>query len=354
MKLSFNKYYLIFSLVGWLLLFTTTLAGPKVFLPTKELLPEQVLYYWLETLACSILAFTLSFILSVFIDEKIKFNDNWRNIVLKIIVVFMISQMLYSLLVWPILHLIGNYTGYESVRKVTMEGKIFNVFYFATLFFIWLFVFLTIKIYHQLKRVQLKQLQLEANLKESQLNTLKGQINPHFMFNSLNNIRGLMLEDINKARNMLTNLSETLRYSLTKSNVDSVLLEDELDMVENYVEISKIQFDERLKFEKKIDEASLTKQIPPMMIQMLIENAIKHGISNLKEGGKIVLSTIIKDGELTIKVLNSGTIKQTKNTTQLGIENIKKRLLLLYGEQATFTLNEMHDEVLATIKIPIK
>ena len=89
------------------------------------------------------------------------------------------------------------------------------------------------------------------------------------MFNSLNNIRGLMLEDVTAARNMLTSLSETLRYSLTKSESNSIALEDELDMVKNYIELSKIQLESRLQFESFIDENSLSTQIPPMIIQML-------------------------------------------------------------------------------------
>lgn len=353
MKLSFNKYYIVFNLIGWLLLFTATLAGPKVFLSNEELIPEQVLYYWLETIACSVLAFAITYIVSVFIDKKVDFSKNLKAIFWKILTVFIVSQVLYSLLIWPILDLVQEYAKYESPREMTIGGKIYNVFYFATLFFIWIFTFLTIKIYHQLKKVQLKQLQLEANLKESQLNTLKGQINPHFMFNSLNNIRGLMLEDVGKARNMLTNLSETLRYSLTKSDVNSISLEDELEMVENYVEISKIQFENRLQFETHINDESLDRQIPPMIIQMLVENALKHGISNLKNGGKVSLSTKINDNQLQIEVANSGSLQQTENTTQLGLQNIKRRLELLYGNKATFTLKEIEDQVVATIKMPL-
>jgi LytS/YehU family sensor histidine kinase len=225
--------------------------------------------------------------------------------------------------------------------------------HFIAYFLVWLFVVLTLKLVHHINTIKVKQLQLEANLKEAQLNTLKGQINPHFMFNSLNNIRGLMLEDVSKSRNMLTNLSETLRYSLTKSDVNSISLEDELEMVENYVEISKIQFEERLQFESHIDEASLEKQIPPMIIQMLVENAIKHGISNLKSGGKVSLSTQIEDNQLQIEVANSGTLQTSADTTQLGLENIKKRLELLYGNKAVFTLKEIENQVVATIKMPL-
>ena len=353
MNLSLKRFYILFNLIGWFLLFTATLAGPKLFLSGEVLPPERVLFYWLETIACTILAFIFSFTISFFIDKKINFNSNWKRITWKIFIIFTIVQALYSLFIWPILDFVKAYTKYQPTSEVTFTGKIYNVFYFATLFVIWLFIFLTIKIYHQLKTVQIKQLQLKATLKESQLNTLKGQINPHFMFNSLNNIRGLMLEDVTKARNMLTSLSETLRYSLTKSNLNAISLEDELEMVENYIAISKIQFEDRLQFETYIDKDSLSKQIPPMIIQMLIENALKHGISNLKQGGSISLSTAIESSQLQIEVINSGTLQKGEKGTQLGIKNIKKRLKLLYGEAANFRLVEIDNQVIATIKIPL-
>ena len=353
MKLSFNKLYIPFSLLGWLFLFTATLAGPKLFLSGEVLETARILYYCLETVSCAIIAFLFSFIISIFIDEKTNFNNSWKKITLKILLIFTIVQVLYSFAIWPILDLVQTATNYPSKSAMTFSGKMYNVFYFATLFIIWLFVFLTIKIFHQLKTVQLKQLQLETSLKEAQLNTLKGQITPHFMFNSLNNIRGLMLEDVQKARDMLTSLSETLRYSLTKSAVNAISLEDELEMVENYIAISKIQFEDRLVYESQIDAASLNKQIPPMIIQMLIENAIKHGISNLKNGGSIHLSTSIQEELLQIKVTNSGKLQQNAESTQLGLKNIAQRLALLYGDVATFSLKEIENEVIATIKIPL-
>ncbi|GGD29452.1 sensor histidine kinase [Hyunsoonleella pacifica] len=352
MKLSVNKYYIIFAAIGWVLLFTTTLAIPKIFIRSEELEYKFKLYFWAESMLCGVFAFLCSYIISLFIDYKLNIANLKQNI-LKLIIVFVGVQLLYSLIIWPILdvaafHIRGTNT------SVTFKGKIYNLFYFMTLFFVWFFVFLTIKIYHQLKSVQLKQIQLESNLRESQLNTLKGQINPHFMFNSLNNIRGLILEDVNKARVLLTSLSETLRYSLTKSDSNSIALEDELDMVENYIAVSKIQFEDRLTFIMNIDESSLNIKIPPMIIQMLIENAIKHGISNLKDGGKISLSSKVADNQLKVEVSNTGHLTQTKKGTQLGVQNIKRRLELLYGERATFNLEELNSNVVATIKIPLQ
>jgi sensor histidine kinase YesM len=352
MKLSLNKYYIIFGFIGWVLLFTTTLAIPKIFIRSEDLAYKLKLYFWAESILCGIFAFLCSYIISLFIDYKLHISNLKQNI-WKLIVVFVLVQILYTLIIWPILD-VASLQIKGAYSTITFKGKMYNVFYFMTLFFVWFFVFLTIKIYHQLKSVQLKQVLLESNLRESQLNTLKGQINPHFMFNSLNNIRGLILEDVNKARVMLTSLSETLRYSLTKSDSNSIALENELEMIENYVAISKIQFEDRLTFETDIDKASLNIKIPPMIIQMLVENAIKHGISNLKKGGKVKLSTTIEDYQLQIEVSNTGGLNQNKNGTQLGLQNIKKRLELLYGENSTFNLRELDNKVIATIKIPLK
>ena len=217
----------------------------------------------------------------------------------------------------------------------------------------WVFCYYTIILLLKSNKGKIERLELDTTLKEAQLNTLKGQINPHFMFNSLNNIRGLMLEDVEKSRDMLTKLSEMLQYALTKNTVDSIAVEEELEMVENYIDLAKIQMEDRLGFEKKVAPETLSIQIPPMIIQLLIENAVKHGIANVKEGGKINLDIFKFETTLNIQVKNTGRLKITKQTTQLGLKNIKQRLRLLYGGKASFSLKEVDDEVVANIKIPL-
>jgi LytS/YehU family sensor histidine kinase len=194
---------------------------------------------------------------------------------------------------------------------------------------------------------------LKTTLKESELNTLKGQINPHFMFNSLNNIRGLMLEDVTKSRKMITCLSDMLRYSLAQNKADFIALKDELEMVSNYIALSKIQLENRLQYQQHIDANLLSKNIPPMVIQILLENAIKHGISNVIKGGHINLDVYNLEHQLVIKVTNTGALKSNKMSPKVGLENIKKRLHLLYKDNANFTLYEKDKTVIATIKLPL-
>ena len=217
----------------------------------------------------------------------------------------------------------------------------------------WTVTYLVIKLLLKINQDRIERLELNTHLKQAQLNTLKGQINPHFMFNSLNNIRGLMLEDVEKSREMLTKLSEILRYSLTNNNRNAISVRDELEVVDNYIDLSKIQFEDRLEFIKNVDDNTLDMQIPPMIIQLLIENAIKHGISNIKKGGIVVLNMTRHGDVLGIEVRNTGKLQIGKDSTQLGLKNIEQRLKLLYADQASFDLEEVANEVVAHIKIPL-
>ncbi len=243
----------------------------------------------------------------------------------------------------------------EVVRAIL---KVYNSFWLLlvnSLFVIgaWVVIYLGIKLVLKLNTARLERLELNATLRQAQLNTLRGQINPHFMFNSLNNIRGLMLEDVERSREMLTKLSEMLRYSLTQNDINATTLESELEMVDNYVSLSKIQLEERLQFSTDIDPESLKAEIPPMTVQLLVENAVKHGISSRKEGGEVKVRTQVREGFLWITVTNNGVLKLGGDSTQLGLKNIRQRLKLLYGDRGQFRLYQERDLVVAEVKIPI-
>jgi LytS/YehU family sensor histidine kinase len=250
---------------------------------------------------------------------------------------------------------------YENIWERTAEERAFigeNMTWSLALLNIFFTIFGWTAIYYGVNLVirsntnNLERLELNATLREAQLNTLRGQVNPHFMFNSLNNIRGLMLEDVDKSEEMMNKLSEMLQFSMTKNSVDAIPIKEELDMVENYISLSKIQMEDRLRFKYEVDKEVLQLRIPPMIIQLLVENAVKHGIANLKNGGLIKLKINKLEKDLNILVSNTGQLQIAKNSTQLGLKNIKQRLRLLYGENANFSLNEIGDEVIAQVNIP--
>lgn len=292
-----------------------------------------------------------------FFNKYIDFESFSKRDFLKIIVVFVLSiAIYYSFIIgynYFMLTYVYNKPEVLNHSSQSLKANVLVILLFSFLFFLWIIAYTVIKTILLLKNNKLNRLELESTLRESQMNALKGQINPHFMFNSLNNIRGLILENPTKSREMITRLSEMLRYSLTKSEINTIALEEEIEMVENFIAISKIQLEDRLQFVTEIEEITLKLHIPPMVIQMLVENAIKHGISQIKNGGILLLKINKENTDLHIQVNNSGQLSKQKGTTQLGLKNIQRRLQLIYGESASFSISEVENEVIATIVLPI-
>jgi sensor histidine kinase YesM len=287
-----------------------------------------------------------------YIKPRLNFQHIKFIMVLRIILAYLITIILTTTYI-ILLDFLAYKTFIEGPWEERTKAAIFTVINIAIFLFFWTMSYVAIKMYFFYQDNKLEQARLATTVKESQLNTLKGQINPHFMFNSLNNIRGLMLEDVDKSREMLTRLSDMLRYSLTKNNIDTIQLKEELEMIENYILLSKIQLEGRLTFETDIATQTLEAKIPPMIVQMLIENAVKHGISELKNGGVIKLITKTKGDDLFIEVHNTGELSDKKSSTKIGHKNIEQRLSLLYAERASFSLKEVNNEVIAKIKIPL-
>ncbi|AWX43840.1 Sensor protein LytS [Flagellimonas maritima] len=347
-KRNSNSIFWLLQFLGWG--FLNSLS----FFTLKNSSSEFMMYNFVGGIFIGISSTSL---LRYYLKRNISFEDFGVSDIIKIIIAGLIASLLYGLLnvgLGYLYHTFGTSVSEEELKILKAYNKVWLLI-ISSLFmiFAWVVCYLVIKLLLKLNRDRIERLELNANLKQAQLNTLKGQINPHFMFNSLNNIRGLMLEDIEKSREMLTKLSEILRYSLTKNNTNAISVEEELDMVDNYIDLSKIQFEDRLEFNKDIGKETLSLQIPPMIVQLLIENAVKHGISNLKNGGRIVLSLKQEGQQLIIEVRNSGKLQINKNSTQLGLKNIRQRLKLLYAERASFQINEVDGEVVANIKIPL-
>jgi LytS/YehU family sensor histidine kinase len=204
--------------------------------------------------------------------------------------------------------------------------------------------------------VEIESLIWEAAVKDFELKTLKSQLNPHFMFNAMNSIRALIEEDPENAKAALTRLSNILRYSLKMERNETVPLEEEIQTVTDYLALEAVRFEERLNYELTIDPRSVNIEIPPMMIQTLVENGIKHGVTKRTAGGKITVNSKMNGTFLIIQIKNSGQIDENalRHSKGFGIDNTKQRLNLLYGDKAIFTIkNESPDVVLAEIKIPI-
>lgn len=208
--------------------------------------------------------------------------------------------------------------------------------------------------YYQKEVITAKEnAKLSLITKQAQLDNLSAQLNPHFLFNSLNSIKSLVIENPNVARRAIDLLSDLLRSSLYEKDKGLIPIKEELALVYDYIELEKMRFEERLQLKTNIDESLIYYKIPTLSIQLLIENAIKHGI-DLKVGGGIVVLKIKKKGDnIHIQVENPGVINQN-NSVGLGLNNLKKRLEIQYKGEASFSLKENeNNQVNAELIIPM-
>jgi len=170
---------------------------------------------------------------------------------------------------------------------------------------------------------------------QAELNALHSRINPHFLYNSLNSIASLAHINANKTENMATGLSELFRYSINKENKTFVTVAEELEMVEKYLEIEKTRFGDRLCFKINADEDSMEKQIPKFLIQPLVENAIKHGLSKIKGDGKIRVEIKQERKDLSITIFDNGPDFPKEPVSGYGLQNLHDKLNIIYGNNAS-------------------
>ena len=209
----------------------------------------------------------------------------------------------------------------------------------------WLFIYFAV---HARRRHD----QLELVARDAQLRSLRAQLNPHFLFNCLNSLRGLIVENPDGAASMVTGLAEILRYSLASDRKDTVTLAEEIHVIDEYVNLERVRFEERLRVEQAIEPAALDARVPPMLVQTLVENAVKHGISGLPHGGFVRLDARVRDGRVEIVVTNSGRFKPPTNDAGYGLRNASERLRLLYGDAASLIVKEIDGNTVATLTIP--
>lgn len=240
----------------------------------------------------------------------------------------------------------------EDFRSLVIVVNLFVSFLYYAFWFLLYFLFHFLDNYNN-------GLRYEAKINEIRLNHLKNQLNPHFIFNALNSVRALVDEDPDKAKSAITKISNMLRFSLMMDKKQVIDFADELATVKDYLALESIRFEERLEVVYHIEDEAYSYKIPPMMLQTIVENAIKHGVSNLVKGGLIEIKC--REGlenELYIQVKNSGYLnpnasKSKRDEGGHGIENTRQRLKLLYGDQASFRIfNSGSQFVITEIKIP--
>src|SRR5215203_409468 len=224
----------------------------------------------------------------------------------------------------------------------------------SLLLFIWNSIYFMYHYVMKSRKQQMDTLQLEALVKELELKTIKAHINPHFIFNSLNSIRALIDENPPRARAAITELSNILRSSLSTDKGETVSFNDELRIVRDYLALENMRFEDRLKIEYHVEEETLSQQVPPMMLQTLVENAIKHGISKQVKGGMVKITSDMKGNFHELSVQNTGHLNGGAKETGFGLSSTQDRLSLLYGNKAKFEIKQIDPSLVeAKVLIPI-
>lgn len=215
----------------------------------------------------------------------------------------------------------------------------------------WSALYFGIKYWLAWQREREAMLEAVALANKAQLEMLRYQINPHFLFNSLNSIRASVDEDARRAKQMITQLAEFLRYSLLTNNSRQVAVRDEIEAVKNYLAIEKIRFEEKLETEFVIDEKAEDMPVPPFLLNPLVENAVKHGLNGGNRPLKILVKAQLSGGSLFLEVANTGSLSANKDGTKVGLKNVRERLEKIFGTAGSFSLQENDGWVRAQIRI---
>jgi len=339
-----ERLYWSLQLGGWTFYALVQIVGSRLAFGASWINANRILFLSIEALSCLL----LTHILRQLINQWRWFNIGMSRLIPRVIgSVFTIAVVMYFL------RIIASFPLglYRKELAFSISNFVGLTLVFAIIFFIWLVLYF---VYNYFERYN-KSLKLEASVREIELNNLRSQLNPHFIFNALNSIRALVDENPAKSKQAINQLANILRSSLTKGKKGLTKFEDELKIVQDYIGLEQIRFEERLKASFEIDDESLDFLVPPLMIQTLVENGIKHGIAKLTEGGLIQLKTSVVNDRLNIQVRNSGAYINGGHRTSegLGLENTTQRLKLIYGESATFAIQTERDNfVLTEVEIP--
>lgn len=242
----------------------------------------------------------------------------------------------------------------ELRHPPSVLGSVIYLFNFSVVFFAWQLIYFGVHLFDRSRRLEIERWQLEAAAQASELRYLKAQINPHFLFNCLNSLRALIAEDPQRAQSMVTRLAGILRNALGTAHDQLVPLERELEVVRDYLELERMRFESRLRTRFDVTPESYGVMVPPMLLQMLVENGIKHGIGQLIEGGEIAVSARIVTEQLELDVCNSTAAAPHPTEGEgIGLANARDRLSVLFGGRAALGVERGIDRFTARVRIPL-
>ncbi len=363
LKRKYIDFKLVLLLAGFYLMFDMVLLVKVAYM--RHYMPGDSPRYfsWAEFLIQNLLfdyIIVVSYMTLIAISTKRFLNKNYSWV--KIISIHTVFSILIGLIIRLIFDFYSIIAGRVSLADFNLRKSI-NAFiyvidlnfliYFAMVFIIYTYYYL-----RQVKEAEKRHSKLESQLVNTRMKMLSAQLQPHFLFNTLNSIAVLTDIDAAKAKDTIADLSDFLREILYNSDSNRISLDEELRILEYYLNIVNVRFSDHLKITKDIDESLMLKRVPALLLQPLIENSIKHGYSYDHTNLEIKVSVFQEDDKLVIKVENNGApVSQTHAELMkkgVGLTNINDRLKNLYGKDYFFEIRNKldHSGVETVIKIP--
>jgi two-component system, LytTR family, sensor kinase len=299
MRVGKKKLYWISQFCGWSLFVLVNL----IIISNYESIPLERISVWMML---GLLGIAITHIIRAVIRKNGWLDLPLKKIIPRVLIASLISGIIIYSLTTAFSILIGAFRS-EEYRWISSVAGIINL---SGISLVWSLIYFSLHYLENYQKAEIESLIWESAVKDFEIKTLKAQLNPHFMFNAMNSIRALIEEDPENAKIAVTKLSNILRYSLKIERTETVTLEDEIKTIRDYLDLEKIRFEERLKYNLNISPDSNKVEIPPMMIQTLIENGIKHGLSKRTNGGEVSLITKVDSGNLLIEIRNTGHLNK--------------------------------------------
>jgi len=341
-----KKYYLTIYFVTWLVIVVVHAA--LLFFLYDISLTESITDSVVFNLLFAAAGYTLWFVIRYNLKEKPSGVDLLFQ---HLMVAGVIIAIWFFVSYYTLISLFPADQAYLQFLKESTPWRIITgLFYYI----VYVLIYYLILYYEDLQEKLRHEGELKSLVKEAELNALKSQINPHFLFNSLNSVSSLTLSRPDKAQEMVIKLSDFLRYSLSSDRKSTTTLENEFENISRYLDIEKVRFGKRLNFVPDIPTKCFEAKVPSLILQPLIENAIKHGVYNSTEEVKIALSCHINDDFVTIHVSNKyDPAAIRKKGEGIGLKNIRDRLLLIYHRNDLLMIDSDGKTYHATLKIPL-
>lgn len=266
--------------------------------------------------------------------------------------VALLVQLVLHALIYSALQFFPSFA--TGIQPVSLGGFIGYSINTMIMLMLWSILYLLRSEFKKRRATEIAHWRGQAKLREVELQFLRSQINSHFLFNSLNNLRALILEDPHAARQSLADLATLLRGLLQAEAHITVPLREELDWVRGYLALEALQFEQRLQYELVIDDALLDAQVPPLLVQTLVENAIKHGIAGRRAGGLVSLrAQRLNNSEWQLEVENpAAELPALHQGNGIGLANARERLAIAFGERAKLEL-QLGASVVARVYLPL-